>query len=84
MLTAFQQPSERCVAPIAGTGTVYLSQTCKFLGPLRPGDTVEAKAEVIHLDPARRRVRIRTTCSIQRGEPILEGEALMLIDDVPA
>ena len=69
---------------LPGTGSVYLSQTCKFLGPVRAGDTVEAKAEVIGLDPARRRVRLRTTCSNQRGEPILEGEALMLIDDLPA
>jgi 3-hydroxybutyryl-CoA dehydratase len=69
---------------LPGTGAVYLSQNCRFLGPVRPGDTVEAKAEVVHLDAARRRVRLRTTCRNQRGEPILEGEALMLIDDVPA
>jgi 3-hydroxybutyryl-CoA dehydratase len=69
---------------LPGTGAVYLSQTCKFLGPVRPGDTIEARAEVVHLDAARRRVRLRTTCTNQRGEPILEGEALMLIDDVPA
>jgi 3-hydroxybutyryl-CoA dehydratase len=69
---------------LPGTGAVYLSQTCKFLGPVRPGDTIEAKAEVVHLDAARRRVRLRTTCTNQRGEPILDGEALMLIDDVPA
>ena len=32
---------------LPGTGAVYLSQSCKFLGPVRPGDTIEARAEVI-------------------------------------
>ena len=67
-----------------GTGSVYLSQACKFLAPVRPGDTVEARAEVIHLDAARRRVKLRTTCWNQRGEQLVDGEALMLVDDVPA
>jgi hypothetical protein len=36
------------------------------------------------LDPKRRRVKLRTTCSNQRGEVIADGEALILVDDVPA
>ena len=69
---------------LPGTGSVYLSQACKFLGPVRPGDTIEARAEVMHLDAARKRVKLRTTCTNQRGETVVDGEALMLIDDVPA
>jgi len=69
---------------LPGTGAVYLGQTYRFTAPVRPGDTVEARAEVIELDRARRRVRLRTTCRNQRGEQVLEGEALMMIDEVPA
>lgn len=69
---------------LPGTGAVYLGQTYRFTAPVRPGDTVHAKAEVIELDPARRRVRLKTTCHNQRGEQVLEGEALMMIDEVPA
>jgi len=69
---------------LPGTGAVYLGQTYRFTAPVRPGDTVEARAEVIELDSARRRVRLRTTCRNQRGEQVLEGEALMMIDVVPA
>lgn len=69
---------------LPGTGSVYLGQTLKFTAPVRAGDTIEARAEVIHLDPARRRVRLRTTCRNQRGEPLVEGEALMMVDEVPA
>lgn len=69
---------------LPGTGSVYLGQTYRFTAPVRPGDTVHARAEVIALDPARRRVRLKTTCHNQRGEQVLEGEALMMVDEVPA
>ena len=69
---------------LPGTNSVYLAQSLKFLAPVRPGDTVHARAEVIDLDAKRRRVKLRTTCTNQRGEMIADGEALMLVDDVPA
>jgi 3-hydroxybutyryl-CoA dehydratase len=69
---------------LPGTGSVYLSQSLKFLAPVRPGDTVTARAEIIDLDAGRRRVKLRTTCSNQRGEVLADGEAVMLIDEVPA
>ena len=68
---------------LPGTNSVYLSQSLKFLAPVRPGDTVNARAEVTDLDAKRRRVKLRTTCTNQRGEAIADGEAVMLIDDVP-
>lgn len=69
---------------LPGTGSVYLGQTLRFVRPVRPGDTVEARAEVIQLEPDQQRVRLRTTCTNQRGEVVVEGEAVMLVDDVPA
>ena len=69
---------------LPGTNSVYLAQSLKFIAPVRPGDTVSARAEVIDLDAKRRRVKLRTTCSNQRGETIADGEAVMLVDDVPA
>ena len=69
---------------LPGTNSVYLSQSLKFLAPVRPGDTVHARAEVTDLDAKRRRVKLRTTCTNQRGEMIADGEAVMLVDDVHA
>lgn len=69
---------------LPGTGSVYLSQSLRFVAPVRPGDTVTARAEVIELDAKRNRVKLRTTCSNQRDEVIADGEAVMLVDDVPA
>jgi 3-hydroxybutyryl-CoA dehydratase len=67
---------------LPGTGAIYLGQTLRFSAPVRAGDTIEARAEVIELMPVQRRVRLRTVCTNQRGETVLQGEALMLMEEV--
>ncbi len=63
---------------LPGPGCIYLSQTLKFLAPVRPGDTVMACATVEELMPERARARLRTTCVI--GERlVLDGEALIKV-----
>ncbi len=57
-------------------GGVSLSQTVRFLRPVFPGDTITACSEVVEILPERRRLRCRTTCTNQRGELVIEGEAL--------
>lgn len=66
---------------LPGPGTVYLSQSLRFVRPVRIGDTVTARVEVLELVPAKRRVRLATVCSNQRGEPVIEGEALVLVPE---
>lgn len=68
---------------LPGPGAIYLGQTLRFTAPVRPGDTITARAEVVELVPAKRRVRLRTTCTNQAGETVVDGEAVMLVDDVP-
>jgi 3-hydroxybutyryl-CoA dehydratase len=68
---------------LPGAGAIYRSQTLRFTAPVRPGDTITARAEVVELVPAKRRVRLRTTCTNQNGETVVEGEATMVVDDVP-
>ena len=62
---------------LPGHGTVYLGQTLKFLGPVRPGDRVEATVRVTAMDIAKRRVTLDTWCEID-GATILKGEAVVL------
>ena len=62
---------------LPGHGTVYLSQTLKFLWPVRPGDQVTAKVEVVEIDLGRRRVKINTCCLVD-GKKVLTGEATVL------
>lgn len=63
---------------------VYLSQSMRFLKPVFIGDTVTAVAEVKSVDTARRFVNLTTECFNQKGEKVLSGEALMLLDPMPA
>jgi len=62
---------------LPGHGTVYLGQSLKFLGPVRPGDAVTAEVEVTAIDHARRRVTMDTRCLVA-GKKVLLGEALVL------
>jgi 3-hydroxybutyryl-CoA dehydratase len=62
---------------LPGHGTVYLGQSIRFLGPVRPGDTVTAEVEVTAIDHARRRVTMDTRCMVA-GKKVLAGEALVL------
>lgn len=66
---------------LPGPGSIYLSQTLRFTRPVRPGDTVTARVEVLELVPAKRRVRLATSCANQDGERVLEGEAVVLVPE---
>jgi 3-hydroxybutyryl-CoA dehydratase len=63
---------------LPGPGTIYLSQSLRFLRPVYVGDRVTARVEVVERDPHRNRLRLRTACVNQAGEPVLEGEAWVL------
>lgn len=62
---------------LPGPGTIYLSQTLKFLAPVRIGDTVTAQVEVLEIDESKR-LRLRTIASNQDGVQVIEGEALVV------
>ncbi|GAC1403026.1 MAG: MaoC family dehydratase [Candidatus Velthaea sp.] len=57
-------------------GGISLSQTLTFKAPVFPGDTLTACTEVVEILHERRRLRCRTTVLNQRGELVVEGEAL--------
>ena len=62
---------------LPGHGTVYLGQTLKFMAPVRPGDAVEARVEVLSIDYAKRRVQLKTEARV--GDTVvLKGEATVL------
>lgn len=68
---------------LPGPGAIFLGQTLKFLKPVRFGDTITAEAEVLSYRSDKRIVTLRTTCTNQRGERVLEGEATLMVDPVP-
>jgi acyl dehydratase len=65
---------------LPGPGTIYLSQSLQFKAPVYPGDTVTATVEVKALQPGKPVVTFATTCTKQDGTVVLEGEAVVLIN----
>ena len=63
---------------------VYLSQSLRFLRPVKIGDTVKAVADVKEIDQEKRIVTLETVCYNQDGEPVVKGEAVVLLDPGPA
>ena len=63
---------------LPGPGAIYLSQTLKFVAPVKFGDTVTARAEVIERNVERNRITLKTTCINQDGKPVVEGEAVIM------
>jgi 3-hydroxybutyryl-CoA dehydratase len=62
---------------LPGPGTIYMRQELSFRAPVRIGDTVTARAEVIEINVEKNRVRLKTTCVNQEGTLVLDGEALV-------
>ena len=60
---------------LPGHGTIYLSQEIKFLAPVRIGDTITAKVEVLELISEKNRAKFRTICVNQEGKMVVDGVA---------
>jgi 3-hydroxybutyryl-CoA dehydratase len=63
---------------LPGAGCIYLSQTMKFLAPVRAGETVRAVVTVMEIESEKRRVTMETVCKVG-GKNILVGEAKLLV-----
>lgn len=62
---------------LPGPGTIYIRQELDFLAPVRIGDTIAARVEVIAILKEENRVRLRTTCVNQDGTLVLDGQAVV-------
>jgi len=60
---------------LPGHGTIYLSQEVRFLAPVRIGDTITARVEVLELIADKNRVKFRTICTNQDGKVVVDGVA---------
>lgn len=67
---------------LPGSGTIYLSQSFKFVAPVFPGDTVTAQATVKAVRDDKPIVTLETVCTNQRGETVITGEAVVLVENV--
>jgi len=63
---------------LPGPGAIYLSQSLKFLRPVKFNDTITARVEVLEAHREKNRMRLQTTCANQHGEVVLTGEAIVM------
>ncbi len=68
---------------LPGPGAIYLSQELKFLKPVKPGDSISARVEVLEVNREKNRIRLRTVCTNQRAEDVLTGEAVVMPSRTP-
>ena len=60
-----------------GVGTIYLSQTLKFIKPIFIKDQIRLRLKVLEIISEKNRVRLETVFTNQNGEPVITGEALV-------
>ena len=68
---------------LPGTGSIYVKQDLRFLAPVRIGDTITARVEVIEIMDGKNRVRLKTVCVNQEGTQVLDGEAVVSPPKLP-
>ena len=68
---------------LPGPGAIYLSQDLNFLKPVKAGDSISARVEVLEVNRERNRIRLRTVCTNQRAEDVLTGEAVVMPSRTP-
>ncbi len=63
---------------LPGQGTIYLSQELKFRAPVFIDDTITATVAVTAYRDDKRIATLRTTCTNQAGETIMDGDAVVI------
>ena len=62
---------------LPGPNSIYLGQDIKFTAPVKIGDTVKVVVTVTEKRDDKRIIKLRTTASNQRGEVVIDGNAVM-------
>jgi 3-hydroxybutyryl-CoA dehydratase len=65
---------------LPGKGSIYLSQSLQFLGAVYIDDTVTARVTVTRIREDKSIVTLETVCENQRGEIVIRGEAVVLVE----
>lgn len=63
---------------LPGPGTIFLSNECKFLKPVRFGDTITAKITATDVNVEKNIVTFDSECTNQDGVTVLVGKAVVM------
>lgn len=66
---------------LPGNGTIYLEQNCKFLKPIKIGDTVTACVKVLeYINKDKGIVKLENRIINQRDEIVIEGYSVVKVN----
>ena len=68
---------------LPGPGSIYISQTLNFKGPVKIDDRVESKVTLVELIAEKKRARFDCVCTVN-GKPVFTGEAVLMVPERPA
>ncbi len=61
-----------------GPGTIYVSQTLKFLAPVALGDKITVEVTAASKDSERHRIAFDCCCTNQKGQVVIGGSAVVI------
>ena len=62
---------------LPGPGSIYKSQSLSFKRPVYYGDKIKCEAEVILIVPEKKILELKTICSNEYGDIVIEGTAVI-------
>lgn len=63
---------------LPGPGCLWMAQEMRFLAPVRIGETVQARAEVVEVDRSGQRAVLSVTCEV-KGKKVLDGRSTVWV-----
>ena len=61
-----------------GAGTIYLSQSTRFIKPVYICDTITASVRVIEKNEEKNKIKLYTKCINQNSDIVIEGESIVM------
>src|ERR1043166_78052 len=67
---------------LPGEGSIYLSQSLKFVAPVFAGDTITAELTVTQVREDKQIITLAGVAKKQKGEVVITGESVVLVEDL--
>jgi len=64
---------------LPGPGSIYIRQELNFKRPVRIGDKIIAKVEVIGKDNKKKRIILKSICLNQNDEIVIDGQSVVML-----
>ena len=67
---------------LPGEGAIYLSQSLRFIGPVFAGDSITVQLTVTRVREDKQIVTLEGVAKNQKGEVVITGESVVLVEEL--